>query len=47
MIIVTCIEKICNKHNKIIGYVLKDNLGNTKTVKAEALKQAIRQNKIK
>lgn len=43
---VTCTQKMRNKYNQIIGYTIIDSLGNTMDVKAEALKQAIKTNKI-
>lgn len=46
MIQVTCTQKIRNKYNQIIGYTIIDSLGNTMDVKAEALKQAIKTNKM-
>jgi len=40
------IEKIKDKNNRIIGYTLLDQSGNKLTIKSDALKNAIRNNKI-
>ena len=47
MIQVKCIQKIRNKHNKIVGYTIAtDDNTSILDVKAESLKQAIKNNKI-
>ena len=46
MLQATCILKFRDKHNQIYGYRLKDTTGNTRDVKSEALKNAIKNKQI-
>ena len=41
-----CIEKVRDKNNRIIGYILLDQSGNKLKIKSDALKNAIKNNKI-
>jgi len=43
---VNCIEKVRDKNNRVIGYILIDQLGNKLKIKSGDLKNAIRNNKI-
>ena len=40
--IYTCIEKVRDKNDRILGYVLKDSMGNVDTYEAKRLKKEIR-----
>jgi len=41
-----CIEKVRDKNNRVIGYTLIDQSGNKLNIKSDALKNAIRNNKV-
>lgn len=41
MLVISCIDRKRNKKNEITHYCIQDKFGNTKTVTASALKQAI------
>ena len=43
---VRCIGKVMDKNNMVIGYTLLDQSGNKLNIKSDALKNAIRNNKI-
>jgi len=43
---VRCIGKVMDKNNRVIGYTLLDQSGNKLTIKSDALKNAIRNNKV-
>ena len=47
MLKVKCLNKLRDKNNKIYGYTIQDEVGNQRTVKADALKNAIRVGQVK
>lgn len=47
MLKVKCLNKLRDKNNKIYGYTIQDEIGNQRTVQADALKNAIRTCQVK
>lgn len=47
MLKVKCLNKLRDKNNKIYGYTIQDEVGNQRTVQADALKNAIRTGQVK
>lgn len=45
--ILECIDKIRDRHNRIVSYILGSDSGNTYVLKADALKEGIETNRIK